>query len=410
MNFPFFVARRYLFSKKSHNAINIISAISVGGVAIGTLALVVILSAFNGIEGLVESLYESFDPDIKITVTEGKTFAIDDVSPERLAAINGVVYAGPVIEESALITHGNQQTITRMKGMTLQHLTKSGIDSAITSGLHFEGLDEFDYAVLGMGVRHTLALSMRGAGLEPIKFYVPLRGKSYLKDQQGSFRQEYLGAGAEFSINADLDTRYTIVPYDFARDLLQYEKQVTSYELLLAPGTDYLAVKEEVQTIVGTAFEVKGRFEQNELLYKTSRTEKWFTFLILTFILVVATFNIIASLTMLVIDKKRDIQILMSMGCNRSEMRRIFFLQGMLISIFGALIGLVLGLALCFLQSEVGLVPLDGTIVAYYPVEVAWGDISLIVGTVLVIGFLASWLPVRYLVRRHAYTMTGLVN
>lgn len=410
MKFPFFVARRYLFSKKSHNAINIISGISVAGVAIGTMALVVILSAFNGIEELVESLYKSFDPDIEISTMEGKSFLMNDMPVSAIEALPNVKYIGPMIEESALLTHGNEQVITRMRGLTKEQLKFNGIDSSITTGReHLDG-EEFDFAILGMGIRHGLALPMMPDMVEPVKFYVPLRGKSLRKDRESAFNQKYLGGAAEFSINADLDLSYTLVPYEFARDLLQYEDRVTAYQIALHKPEEDETTREEIMQILGNAYEVKTRAQQNELLYKTSRTEKWFTFMILTFILVIATFNIIASLTMLVIDKKRDMAILTSMGCDSSRMRLIFFLQGMLINLFGAGIGLALGLLLCFLQEVVGLVPLDGTIVDYYPVSVELPDLLLISGTVLVIGFLASWLPIRYLVQKHTYALAGLVK
>lgn len=403
MNFPFFIARRYFLTRKLRNVINIISLISVVGVAVGTMALVVVLSVFNGFEGLIKSTYNAFDPDIKITPEKGKTFVVSgDERFQKVEKLAGVDVFSQVLEENALIHYDDKQHIGRIKGVEDNFQELSGVDSMITNGRFVLEENNRQFAVVGRGVAYFLSISLNF--MEPLNLYVPERGQAATYNPSEAFSRKYIFPSGVFSTQPEYDKQYIIVPMEFARELLDYDKEVTALEISVAGEHPITRVEEKIQQILGDDFIVQNRYEQHEVFYKVMQSEKWYIFLILTFILIVASFNIIGSLTMLIIDKKTDILILRSLGASLKTIRRIFFMEGWLISFIGATAGLIVGLFICWLQETYGLIRLGTSgafMVDFYPVDIQWLDILGVFGTVLLIGFVASYYPVRYITRKY---------
>ncbi len=398
MNLPFYIAKRYLVAKKSQNAINIISWISVFSVAIGTFALVVVLSAFNGLEKLVESLFESFDADVRVEVKEGKTFHSNAVNYEDLANISGVKNYTRVLKEVCGVKYKNQQTIVQIKGVDQSYLEMSKIDSNIVEGRTVLQQDNINYAIVGYGISLHLNLNVEN-GVENLTVYAPKRSKiSTLNAMNSVYRKQISPAGI-FYLSPEYDNKYVITSLDFAQDLLEYDDEISSIEISAKKDADLEQLADELTHFFGDDFNVKSRLEFNQLLYKTNKTEKWVTFLILVFILMIAAFNILSSLSMLIIDKKKDINTLTHLGASKKLIRSIFFLEGILINLTGAFSGLILGVVVCLLQEHVGLIRLEGGIVDYYPVSLNPVELIYIIITVVVIGFLTSWYPVRNLTK-----------
>ena len=397
MNFSFYIARRYLISKKSHNIINIISAISVVGVAIGAMALIIVLSVFNGFEQLVVSLFGSFNPDIEITVRHGKTFDISTVPTDQLVKIPGVVHLSEIIEEDALIKYKDKQTIVTIKGVDDGYAETSGIDSMMTDGNFMLQDKDQNFAVLGYGIAATLGANLQDY-LNPLVVYVPSRDANFSGGFENAFLSDVVFPSGFFSIQMDYDIKYVLLPLRFVKQLLMYENERTAIELSLAKGADRQKIQQAVETLLGTGYVVKNRFQQQELLYKIMKSEKLYIFLILTFILFMATFNVIGSLSMLILDKRKDISILRGMGANQHQIRRIFFIVGMMISSIGAVSGLIFGGIVCWLQIRYGLIGLGASdssfVVSNYPVNMQVTDFLLVFATVISIGFLAAWYPV----------------
>jgi lipoprotein-releasing system permease protein len=396
--FPLFIAKRYLFAKKTHNIINIISAISVVGVTVGSMALIIVLSVFNGFETLIVSLFNSFNPDLVITVEKGKTFRFEDFPSGEISSLPGVYVMTEVIEENALLKYRDQQYIATIKGVSNEFEQMSGLDTMLVDGtflLYERGMPRM---IMGAGVSYFLNAGLRDL-LNPVTIYVPNRTGKVTMQMDQAFNSKPIFPSAIFSIQQDFDTRYAIVPIDFLRQLLNYEDEVTAVEIGLKPGFNANKIKQEIQKIVGDDFVVKNRFEQQALLYKVMQSEKWAIFLILTFILIIATFNVISSLTMLILDKKKDIAVLHSMGADNRLIKKIFLTEGIMISIGGALMGLVLGGAVSWLQQTFGFIALgDGNgsfVIDAYPVEILWTDFVVVFFTVIVLGLLAAWYPVR---------------
>lgn len=385
-------------AKKSQNAINIISWISVFSVTIGTFALVVVLSAFNGLEKLVESLFESFDADIRIELNEGKTFHSNTIDYDKLTAIPGVASYTRVLKEVCGVRYKKQQTIVQLKGVDESYLEMSKIDSNVVEGRTVLQANNVNYAIIGYGISLQLNLNVN-TGVENLTMYAPKRGKISSLNAMNSVYRKQISPAAIFYLSPEYDNKYIITSLDFAQDLLQYEDEISSIEVLAEKGTDLEELAERLSLFFGDQFSVKSRLEFNQILYKTNKTEKWVTFLILVFILTIAAFNILSSLSMLIIDKKKDINTLMHLGANKKLIRSIFFLEGMLINLTGALTGLVLGVVVCLLQEHVGLIRLEGGIVDYYPVSLNPVELVYILITVIIIGFLTSWYPVRNLTK-----------
>ena len=395
MNFQFFIAKRYLFSKKSHNVINLISQISIVGVATGTMALIVVLSAFNGLENLVISLFNAFDPDLKISIKQGKTFDLQDIPIEELKKIEGLAFYAEVLEESALLKYRDQQYIATIKGVGNDFVKMSGIDSMITDGQFVLEEHERSFAIVGQGVAYSLSISVNDL-FNPLTVYVPKRGVKASIMATDAFKSKRIQVGGVFSIQKDFDIQYVIVPIAFARDLLQYDTDVSAIEIGIAPGADVDLVQLKIQGLLGEKYHVKNRYQQHDFLYKIMKSEKWAVFLILSFIIILAAFNSIASITMIILDKKKDIGILRSMGADAQLIKGIFLTEGLLISLIGNLSGLALGALICFIQYKFEIIKFQGNFVAdAIPVAMYATDFLYVFLTVFAIGLIAAWLPVR---------------
>ena len=404
MNLSLHIAKRYLFSKKSHNVINIISAISVLGVAISTMALIVVLSAFNGLEDLVISLFNSFDPDIKITIKEGKTFDALTFPGEAIKKIYGVAKYTDVLEESALIKYRDRQYIATLKGVSDDFAEMSGLDTMIVDGDMLLEDNGQPYAVIGQGIAYSLSLRVNDF-VNPISIYVPKRGKQIGLNPENAFNMRKILASGIFSIQQDFDTEYMLVPLSFARELLSYKTEISAVELGLSHDADRDKVQRNIQSLLnetGSDYKVQNRYQQHEFLYKIMKSEKWAVFLILSFILVIATFNSIASITMLIFDKKKDIAVLWSMGADRRLIKNIFLNQGLLISLSGNISGLLLGTLICWLQQTYKVIKFRGSFVTdFIPVKMELQDFVYVFITVFLIGLIAAWFPVRRIVNRY---------
>lgn len=401
MNFPFYIARRYLFSKKSHNAINIISMVSVCGVVVATIALVCALSVYNGFNDLVSSLFSAFDPQLKITTRTGKVFDPNVEAMQKVRSLPEIAVFTEVLQGNALIQFNKRQEVGVIKGVSDNFNALTAIDSVLIDGEFKLREDVVDYATLGVGLASSLGA--RAAFMSPLELCVPRRNENVnLLNPAMSSSFEYAQIGAVFSINQpEYDERYMIVSLPLARDLFDYEMEVSSVELRLKDKTDTELVKKQIRQLLGSNFIVQDRYEQQEASFKMMQIEKWMTFLILCFILSIALFNVIGSLSMLMIEKRDDVRTLRNMGADDKLISRIFLFEGWMISGFGALIGVVIGLVLCLLQQEFGLITLGDTAGAFvidaYPVRVIYSDILTVFATVLTIGFIAAWYPVHSL-------------
>ncbi|MCD4730137.1 MAG: FtsX-like permease family protein [Bacteroidales bacterium] len=404
MNFPFYIAKRYLFSKKSHNIINIISGISVAGVTVGTLALIVVLSVFNGFEELVKSLFNTFNPDLIITIKEGKTFNASNLPYEKIKNLPGVISFSEVVEENALLKYKTEQYIVTLKGVSNEFLKNNPLDTMLVDGDFILENNAYNFTVMGYLVAYNLGIKINDFS-NPVHVYLPKRTKKRLTSLEQSFNSGSLIPSAVFSVQQEIDSKYVIVPIRFARKLLDYTNEVTSIEIRLDPNVDSDFIQQEIQNLAGDSFVVKNRFQQQELLYKIMKTEKWAIFIILSFILIIAVFNVVGSLSMLILDKRKDIAVLFSMGANEKLIKRIFLLEGLLISFSGAIFGLLLGYLLCILQLKYGFIKLgpdEGAfIIPYYPVKLYFADFVAVFTLVFFIGLVAAWFPVKQIADKY---------
>ena len=409
MNLSFFIARRYFASKKSTNFINIISGISVVGVVVGTAALIIVLSVFNGFESLVVSLYNSFDPHLKITAVQGKSFLPEQLPQQRIARLPGVQYYSETLEDNALLKYRDKQYIATVKGVDSVFTAMKPLQDAITDGSMLLQQGDTDYAVIGQGVRFYLSVNTDDM-FSTLSVFVPKRGRQVELNPEEAFVRMNITPSGVFSIQQDFDSKYVLVPLRFARELFQCDREVSAIELGLAEDADMEAVQKSIEQLVGPGFKVQSRFQQHEMLYKIMKSEKWAVFLILSFILLIATFNIVGSLTMLIIEKKKDIAILHALGADERLIKRVFLVEGSLISFIGALIGLAVGLLICLLQHRFGFVKLQGSgsfVIDAYPVEMQAWDFVYVLGTVLFIGLMAAWLPAGQLTKK---LLKGRIN
>lgn len=406
MNFPFFVARRYLFSKKSTHAINIISAISVVGVAVATMALVVTLSVFNGFHDLVASFFTTFDPQLKIVPVKGKTVAADDPLLAKVKVLPEVEVSMESVEDQALAVYQGRQAMVNIKGVESNFEQLTHIDEILLGDGRFElrAADMF-YGI--PGVRLAEQLGMGYTYEDPIKIYAPRReGQLNMANPlDGLVEDELYSPGVLFNVKqARYDKNYILTDIAFARRVFEQQGMISALELRLKPGSNFDRVKSEIKEIVGDGFAVKDRFEQQDDTFKIMKIEKFIAYIFLTFILMVACFNIIGSLSMLIIDKKDDVVTLRNLGASDRQIVRIFLFEGRMISAIGAVLGIVLGLTLCWAQQTYGIVKLGSSsgnfIINAYPVSVHPEDVVIIFITVLIIGFLSVWYPVRYFAKR----------
>ena len=387
-----------MVSKKSHTAINIISWISVVGIGIGTMALVIVLSAFNGLSDLVLSLYNSFDPDISITVKQGKTFTADTKEFEQVKNLDGIAFYNEALEGNALLKREDKQCIATIKGVSKGFGKMSGFDTLVREGTY--NLEK-NNVVMGRGIGYILQTRTNDF-FTPVSVYAPKRGKVNSLNPEDGLNEVKVFPAGEFSINDEFDDKYVIMNIERARALLDYTNEVSAIELKLKPNADKEKVQQQIMALIGDKYYVKNREQQNAMLYKTMKSEKFWTFIILVFILIIATFNVIGSLTMLIIEKKKDILILNYLGADEVLIRRIFLTEGILITVIGALSGLILGLIICWLQIKFSLIKLSGGyVVDAYPIKINPVDLVEILGVVMIIGLAAAWYPVRIFTKRH---------
>lgn len=406
MNFPFYIARRYLFSKKSTNAINVISGISVVGVAVASMALVVTLSVFNGFHDMVASFFTQLDPQLKITPAKGKTAASNDSTLMRIRQLDEVAVATDVLEDQALAVYGDRQQMVTIKGVDDNYDKLTHIRQILEGdGDYALHAADMNYGILGLGVAYQLGIGYTYR--EPLKIYAPRReGQINMANLQDGFVEDELySPGVLFSIKqGKYDKRYIITAIQFTRNLFDRDGELTSLELRLKPGSNFEHVKAKVQEMVGTRFVVRDRYEQQEDTFRIMKVEKLMAYIFLTFILVIACFNIIGSLSMLMIDKRNDVVTLRNLGASDRQIIRIFLFEGRMISAIGAVIGIAIGLLLCLLQQQFGLIGLGSTegsfVVDAYPVSVHPWDIVVVFFTVLAVGFISVWYPVHYFAKR----------
>lgn len=406
MNFPFFVARRYLFSKKKTHVINVISFISVVGVAVATMALVVVMSVFNGFQDLVANLFTNFDPQLKVMPVMGKTAASDDPVLTKIRHLPQVDVATESLQDMALAVYQGKQAMVTVKGVDDNFANLTHITEILYGDGQFQlHTANLDYGTPGIRLAQTLGTGANWQGY--LRIYAPRReGQLDMSNPQDGFVVDSLiSSGVVFAVNqGKYDKNYILTSIGFARRLFGQQGRLSALELRLKPDADFNAAKRRIQQIAGSRFVVKDRYEQQADTFKIMQIEKLMAYIFLTFILIVACFNIIGSLSMLIIDKRDDAVTLRNLGATDRQITRIFLFEGRMISVFGALLGIGLGLLLCLLQQQFGFVRMgdaDGSyIVNAYPVSVHYLDVLIIFVTVIVAGWLSVWYPVRYLSKR----------
>lgn len=395
-NFSFYIATRYFRTKRKIAAINIISGISMTGVAVGTMALVVVLSVFNGFDYLIKGMFNAYDPDIKITAARGKVFIPDSVQIVALEKLEAIDYMAFTLEENAMFQFRDKQFIGVVKGVNEHYSNVTQISKTIIDGNYLVTNENINRGVMGQGLAYYLGYMI---GIpEPITIWIPNRSAVISMNPAEAFNKQNIYPSGVFAIENDFDSKYMLVPMDMVREMLNYPDEVSSIDIKLKEKTNQDETQAEILKILGTGFEVKNRYQQQELLYKIMKTEKWAIFFILIFIILVASLNIISSMMMVILDKKDDIKTIHFLGANWQQIRKVFLFQGLMVSIIGAMIGLVTGLIICWLQMTFGLITLGGAtsfIIDSYPVLVKTWDVLFIFLTVSLIGLAASWLPVR---------------
>ena len=404
MRLPLFIANRYLLAKKSHNLINIITWISILGISVGSFALIVVLSAFNGLEKVISSMNNRLTPDLQISAVKGKTIDLTAFPLGQLKEIQGVELVIPTITEDALFRANDKQHIGQVKGVGLEYQNIARLNEIIygNDGLQLADEDEHSFAVPGAGVAWYLGINAYNP-YAMLRVYVPKRGNASMMSLENSFNSDVLNVRSVFSTEQEQDEKLVLVPFDWLSELLEYENKASNVELFVAQNADINKVKKEVKVAIGEDFIVKNQQEQQETLYRIMRSEKWAVYVILTFILILATFNVVGSLSMLMIDKRKDTEILKSMGADKHLIQRIFLNEGLLISVAGGIIGLLLGIILVLLQQQFGFVKF-GTggnyVVDAYPVLLKFKDVLLIFVTILAVGCTSAFLTVRHAMRK----------
>lgn len=406
MNFPFYIARRYLFSKKSTHAINVISGISVVGVAVATMALVVTLSVFNGFHDLVASFFTQLDPQLKVIPMKGKTVSSSDSVLLKIRQMKEVAVATECLEDQALVVYGNRQVMVRLKGVADNFDSLTHIREILEGDGEFElHAADLHYGIPGLGVAYQLGLGYRYQ--DPLKVYAPRReGQLNMANPtEGFVEDELYSPGVVFCMKQDkYDKNYILTSLAFTRQLFNQVGRLSSLELRLKPGCDPDNVKKQIKHLTGSRFHVYDRYEQQDDTFRIMKVEKLIAYVFLSFILVIACFNIIGSLSMLIIDKKNDIETLQHLGATDRQITRIFLAEGRMISVLGAVVGIILGLLLCWLQQQYGIVRLGDSegsfVVDAYPVSVHLWDVVIIFITVLAVGFLSVWYPVHHFAKR----------
>lgn len=402
MNISFFISIRYLISKKSHNLINVISSISVVGLSIGTFALIVVLSVFNGFEDVIKGLYGAFNPDFEISAANGKTIDASTFPLKEVEQLNGIKGVAFIVEEDALLKYGDKQYIGKIKGIDKNYITLSGIDSMLVDGYFVLKEGEVNFAVVGSGVAWYLDL-YPGNSSELLNIYVPKRGNSSSFNINNAFNQKAVHPAGVFSVQQEFDESYVFLPIGFVKDLMAYKTEVTAIEVFVENDADIDLLQDEMAQILGNKLVIKNRLQQNMTLYKVMKSEKMAIFFILVFILALASFNMIGSLSILIVEKNKDIAVLKSMGADKKMIKSIFTFEGMMISFIGGLGGLGLGFIVLYLQQKFGIVSLGSGegdfIIDAYPVKMKFIEFVYVFATVQFVGFFATLYPVNFLLK-----------
>lgn len=401
MNTSFFIAKRYLFSRKSHNVINLISSISVVGIMISTAAMVIVLSAFNGVEGLVLTLFNSFESDIKIEAIHSKTFDRNFINQDIFNDSEIINYS-EIIEETVIIKNNDEYTFGTVKGVEDSFLEMVKMDDHIWDGESILHDNQGPFGLVGLGALQSLGGYIYQVPGEYDRFTIfsPNRNEKIKINNTSAFEISKIPIVGTFSYNNNIDDSYLLVPLSYAKKVLNYENDITAVEIDFIEAVDLESKKNKIQQLIGTDFKVKTAFEQNELIYKTSKSEKWLTVILLGFIFFLGTFNMIASLAMLVIEKKNNLITLRAMGAEKNQMEKIFFFVGLLINGIGMLLGLGLGYLVCIIQLKIGVLKMDGGMVEYFPVDIRISDFLVILAITTVIGMAAAYFPSKVLIKK----------
>lgn len=409
MNTSYYIAKRYLFSKKSVNAINFISGISMLGVFVGSAALIIILSVFNGFENIVLSMYNTFSPELRIEAAIGKTFDPSGLPFNTIKSDKRIISYVEVLQEKALVRYGKSQSIALIKGVSDEYMKgHPNLDSAISSGSFILKDKNEDFAVIGSSIQNYLSVNPND-NFRTLDVYSPRKGALNSVNPADEFNVISIYPSGVLSVQQEFDN-LMIVPLRFARKLLVEERKVSFIEINTRSGVAVDDLQIDIEKLLGKRFIIKNRSQQNQLLYKILNSEKWAIFLILTFVLIIAIFNIIGSLTMLVIDKRKDIAILSSLGAGNSLIRGIFFIEGMMISMLGCITGMAAGLLFCLLQQHFGFIKMSGVnlMIDAYPVVIKWTDFILIFGTVLIVSLIASAISSQLSIKNTRYLRDDL--
>ncbi len=397
MNFSFFIAKRYFTTKKSRGFVHIISWVSMFGVAIGTSALILVLSVFNGFEDLVLSMYNSFDPHLKITSTEGKTFNPNEAK-NLLLNVEEIETSALVLEEKVLLKYQEKEYIATAKGVSEEYLELTNFNSLLIDGKYINSFESNNVAVIGRGVAYYLSMGI-GSVFEQLSVFMPNRNSTTLLNPSNAFEKSAVLPVGFFGVQSEVDAEYIITPLLFVQQLAERNNKVSSIEIKLKDEGQMINLQEQLQKLLGGAYIINNRLQQQQFLHKILNTEKLAVFLILTFIMIIATFNIVGSLSMLMLDKKKDISTLKILGCTVQDIQFIFFKKSMLTIILGIAIGLFFGLGLAFLQQNFGLISMgEGSfVINIYPIAIDIKDVVIVSVTVFIIGLLASWYPAKLL-------------
>ena len=399
-----FIAKRYLLSENSKSIINVISLISIVGVFVSSCAMVIVLSGFNGLENLVEKIYNQHEADLTISPIKGKTFYDSDSIIQKLTTIEQIGFTSKIIEEVTMIKHGEKWTTAIMKGAERSYSKITNLDSSIIDGNGDFYSTFVSGSIIGVGIQNQLQVSCDDRFDNTITVYGLLRNKKLSTQNKNVFNPKRTSVRGVFNITPEFDNNYFIVSLDFARDLLDYTNELSAIEIGLKKEANLELVKKQIERLVGEDFQVKTKFEKNELLFKTNAAEKWMVFMILLFIFILSTFNIIASLTMLMFDKKRDISTLIALGATKKLIQSIFFKEGLYINLIGGMSGIILGAFICMAQYHFKLIQLENSIIDYWPVEVEATDLFYVLLVLLGIGIIASYLPTSFILRKHFKT------
>ena len=397
---PFYIARKYFFSSKKINYVHILSLVSQFGIAIGTIALVLVMSVFNGFENLVLDMYNVFDPHIRVTSNEGKNFDSDEVN-KVIGDIDGVANFSSVLEEKILVEYNSKQYIAVIKGVDENYRELTNFDSLIVDGGYIDDFKSNNVAMVGRGIAYYLSMHI-GSVFDNLRVYLPNRDSKNLLKLEKAFTSSSISPVGVFGVQQEIDSKYIIVPLNFVQDLINRDKYVSAIEIKLKSSDSMINIQNILKEKLDSKYLIQNRFEQQEFLYKILNTERLVVVIILLFIVLIASFNIISSLIILIIDKKKDIESLFNFGVENHSIKKVFIYKSMLGVFVGSFSGIIIGFILAYLQQEFGLIKMGAGsfVIDAYPVSIKLNDIIIIQLIVLLIGFLASWFTSRLMLNR----------